>query len=134
MRPSEGTLTGPAAGGPLLGALAAHDLVDFSVNAVLRAHGRRGSGLQHFGEGLETRLDRGRIETRHLRTSPLGAAAPAAGPVPGPAPGRLVRFPKMDAKIPPSPPCPPPAGPGAADGGCPGPIGLRPPPNIWPRM
>jgi len=77
---------------PLLGALATYDLVDFSVDAVLRAHGRRGSGLQHFGEGLQTRLDRGRIETRHLRTSPLGAAAPVAGPVPGPAPGRLVTW------------------------------------------
>ena len=65
---------------------------------------------------------------------PLGAAGPAAGPVPGEAPGRLVRFPKMDPKIPPSPPCPAPPGPGAADGDCPGPTGLRPPPNIWPRM
>src|SRR6202035_43413 len=34
--------------------------------------GRRGSGLQHFGEGFETRLDRGSIEIRHLRTSAGG--------------------------------------------------------------
>jgi hypothetical protein len=113
---------------------AAHYLVDFGVNAALRACGWRRSRLQYFGEGFETRLDRSRIETLRMRASAGGGAGPASGPVPGAALGRLLSVRKMDAKIPPRPPCPPPAWPGAAEGGRPGPIGLRPAAQIIERM
>ena len=51
-------------------ALAAHDVIDFALNPALpRACGRRRSRLQHFGEGLEGRLNCGRIDTRHFRSA-----------------------------------------------------------------
>jgi hypothetical protein len=57
-------------------ALSAHDVIDFGLNpALLRCRGRRCSRLQNFGKGLEARLDRGRIETRHLRISAGGGGS-----------------------------------------------------------
>jgi len=55
--------------------LPTQDVIDFGLNpALLRARGGC-SWLQHFGEGLETRLDGRCVETGHLRTSAGGGGS-----------------------------------------------------------